>query len=64
MDRWASGLCRDGLRKAASSAPGSPQGVTGPRNFLDGVYGYFHLYGKDLFTGEEGLADLGSDTNS
>ncbi|MBW2284578.1 MAG: MmgE/PrpD family protein [Deltaproteobacteria bacterium] len=22
-------------------------GVTGPRNFLEGVYGYFHLYGRD-----------------
>jgi 2-methylcitrate dehydratase PrpD len=22
-------------------------GMTGPRNFLDGIYGYFHLYAKD-----------------
>ena len=22
-------------------------GMTGPRNFLNGIYGYFHLYGKD-----------------
>ena len=35
------------------------RGITGPKNFLDGVYGYFHLYGKDLFTGEQILADLG-----
>jgi 2-methylcitrate dehydratase PrpD len=35
------------------------KGITGPRNFLDGVYGYFHLYGKDLFRGEEALSDLG-----
>jgi 2-methylcitrate dehydratase PrpD len=24
-------------------------GVTGPKNFLQGTYGYFHLYGKDSF---------------
>ena len=24
-------------------------GITGPRNFLEGIYGYLHLYGKDLF---------------
>jgi len=34
-------------------------GITGPRNFLDGVYGYFHLYGKDTVTGETALSDLG-----
>lgn len=34
-------------------------GITGPKNFLDGVYGYLHLYGRDLFTGEEIVADLG-----
>jgi 2-methylcitrate dehydratase PrpD len=36
------------------------RGVTGPRNFLDGVYGYFHLYGKDLSNGETGVSELGS----
>jgi 2-methylcitrate dehydratase PrpD len=36
------------------------KGVTGPRNFLDGVYGYFHLYGKDLSNGEAGVSELGS----
>ncbi len=35
------------------------KGITGPQNFLDGIYGYFHLYGKDRFTGETTLADLG-----
>jgi 2-methylcitrate dehydratase PrpD len=25
------------------------KGITGPRNFLEGIYGYMHLYGKDLF---------------
>ena len=36
------------------------KGITGPRNFLDGVYGYFHLYGKDLSSGETGVSELGS----
>ena len=36
------------------------KGITGPRNFLDGVYGYFHLYGKDLSTGEAGVSELGT----
>ncbi len=35
------------------------RGITGPKNFLDGVYGYLHLYGKDLFRGEQILEDLG-----
>jgi 2-methylcitrate dehydratase PrpD len=35
------------------------QGVTGPSNFLEGVYGYLHLYGRDLFAGEDIVADLG-----
>jgi 2-methylcitrate dehydratase PrpD len=34
--------------------------ITGPQNFLDGVYGYFHLYGKDMFTGETTISDLGN----
>lgn len=37
--------------------------ITGPQNFLDGVYGYFHLYGKDMFDGETTLSDLGSRYN-
>jgi 2-methylcitrate dehydratase PrpD len=36
------------------------KGITGPRNFLDGVYGYFHLYGKNMSTGENALSDLGA----
>jgi len=42
------------------SARLASKGITGPRNFLDGVYGYYHLYGKDMFTGETALSDLGS----
>lgn len=35
------------------------KGITGPRNFLDGIYGYLHLYGKDLFDGDRITAGLG-----
>jgi 2-methylcitrate dehydratase PrpD len=42
------------------SARLASNGITGPQNFLDGVYGYFHLYGKDRFSGEPNLADLGN----
>jgi 2-methylcitrate dehydratase PrpD len=42
------------------SARLASKGITGPRNFLDGVYGYYHLYGKDTVTGEKALSDLGS----
>jgi 2-methylcitrate dehydratase PrpD len=42
------------------SARLASNGITGPRNFLDGVYGYFHLYGRDTVTGETALSDLGS----
>jgi 2-methylcitrate dehydratase PrpD len=34
-------------------------GITGPRNFLEGVYGYFHLYGKDMVSPESILEELG-----
>lgn len=34
-------------------------GVTGPKNFLEGVYGYFHLYGKDVIAPESILEGLG-----
>lgn len=42
------------------SARLASKGITGPRNFLDGVYGYYHLYGKDMVTGETALSDLGN----
>jgi 2-methylcitrate dehydratase PrpD len=35
------------------------KGITGPRNFLEGIYGYLHLYGKDLFKGDRIVARLG-----
>lgn len=42
------------------SARLASRGITGPQNFLDGVYGYFHLYGRDMFTGESATSNLGT----
>jgi 2-methylcitrate dehydratase PrpD len=35
-------------------------GITGPKNFLEGVYGFFHLYGKDEIDPVSILEGLGS----
>jgi 2-methylcitrate dehydratase PrpD len=35
-------------------------GITGPKNFLEGVYGYYHVYGRDLVDPENAIANLGS----
>jgi len=32
------------------------RGITGPKNFIEGIYGYFHLYAKDKYN-KEGLID-------
>ncbi len=34
-------------------------GITGPVNFLEGVYGYFHLFGRDAVDPEKVTAGLG-----
>jgi len=34
-------------------------GVTGPKNFLGGIYGYLHLYGRDRIYPEDLVQDLG-----
>ena len=34
-------------------------GVTGPKNFLEGIYGYFHLFAKDVFDPDIVAGDLG-----
>lgn len=34
-------------------------GITGPKGFLEGEYGYFHLYGKDMLDPENAVADWG-----
>jgi len=35
------------------------RGITGPRNFLEGVYGYFHLYARDKYNPRAVVAELG-----
>lgn len=35
------------------------RGITGPRNFLEGVYGYFHLYARDKYNPQAVVAELG-----
>ncbi len=37
------------------------RGITGPTNYLDGVYGYFHLFGRDRVTGESVASGLGTE---
>lgn len=37
------------------------EGVTGPANFLEGVYGYFHLFGRDRMKADDLLVGLGSE---
>ena len=37
------------------------RGITGPRNFLDGVYGYFHLFGRDRVGAGKVLPGLGAE---
>lgn len=35
------------------------RGITGPKNFMEGIYGYFHLFAKDKFNKEALVEDLG-----
>lgn len=35
------------------------KGITGPENFLEGIYGYLHLYGKDKHKPQTVTAELG-----
>lgn len=35
------------------------RGITGPKNFLEGIYGYFHLYAKDRFNARALTQGLG-----
>jgi len=35
------------------------RGITGPKNFLEGIYGYFHLYAKDKYDTQAVTGDLG-----
>lgn len=35
------------------------RGITGPANFLEGIYGYFHLFGRDRLSADKVLSELG-----
>jgi 2-methylcitrate dehydratase PrpD len=35
-------------------------GITGPKNFLEGVYGYYHVYGRGLVDPVKALTHIGS----
>ncbi len=35
-------------------------GITGPKNFLTGIYGYLHVFGKGQFTGSDVVDGLGT----
>ncbi|MFZ7111446.1 MAG: MmgE/PrpD family protein [Desulfatiglandales bacterium] len=37
------------------------RGITGPANFLEGVYGYFHLFGRDRVEAQTVTSHLGND---
>ncbi len=37
------------------------KGITGPKNFLEGVYGYFHLFAKDQYDPETVTGRLGQE---
>ena len=41
------------------SAQLAQQGITGPKNFTEGVYGYLHLYGRDKYNSEAVTDKLG-----
>ncbi len=35
------------------------RGITGPKNFIEGIYGYFHLYAKDTYNKQAVVGELG-----
>jgi 2-methylcitrate dehydratase PrpD len=41
------------------SAQLAEKGFTGPKNFLQGIYGYFHLYAKDEYNPQVVVGELG-----
>lgn len=36
------------------------RGITGPANFLEGIYGYFHVFGRDWVAGQSITSGLGT----
>jgi 2-methylcitrate dehydratase PrpD len=48
-------------RDAINCARLARAGITGPHNFLEGIYGYLHLYGRDCISVEEIVGGLGKE---
>lgn len=46
---------------AISCARLAKLGITGPANFIEGIYGYLHLYGKGLISAEDVSGGLGEE---
>lgn len=46
---------------AVSCARLAKLGISGPANFIEGIYGYLHLYGKGLIDAEDITAGLGEE---
>jgi 2-methylcitrate dehydratase PrpD len=46
-------------REGLISAELAEKGITGPENFLEGVWGYFHLYGKNSGDMRRVVTDIG-----
>ncbi|HKX55858.1 MAG TPA: MmgE/PrpD family protein, partial [Xanthomonadales bacterium] len=49
---------------AIRSARFALMGITGPQNFIDGIYGYLHLFAKDLLAAEAIVGGLGVEDRS
>jgi len=47
-------------RESVFNARLAARSITGPKNFLTGIFGYLHLYGRDQFTGSDLLDGLGN----
>ena len=45
------------------SAQLAKRGINGPKNFIEGVYGYLHLYGRDKYNSAAVTDNLGQDFN-
>jgi 2-methylcitrate dehydratase PrpD len=46
---------------AVTCARLASHGITGPKNFLEGIYGYFHLFGRDKIDPEAITRSLGTE---
>lgn len=49
---------------ALLSARFAQLGITGPQNFLEGIYGYLHLFGKNLLSADAIVGGLGKEDRS